>query len=120
VSSISFPANFAIRYYQGDLYQFIIRPKNSAGDPFPISNTSHNAYFYISRVRGGESEETIEAQAIISSGNVVCTITPTIGNSLSGQYFYDVSIQKFTDSNELYTLLTGSISVTEDITEPPE
>lgn len=117
---MSFPASFNVRYYKGDFYQFVIRPKTSTGDPFPISDTTHNAYFYISSSRGGNSSSTIQASAQIDNGNVVATILPSIGNQLSQSttYFYDVSVEKKEDNTELYTLITGSISVTADITRP--
>lgn len=118
---MSFPATYNIRYYKGDLYQFVIRPKNSAGDPFPISNTTHNVYFYISTTRGAATgENTITAAASIVDGNIVASIRPSDSSSLSANtsYFYDISVEKITDSNEVYTLLTGTISVTADITEP--
>lgn len=117
---MSFPATFNIRYYKGDFYQFVIRPKTSTGDPFPISDTTHNAYFYISSSRGGNSSSTIQASAQIDNGNVVATILPSIGNQLSQSttYFYDVSVEKKEDNTELYTLVTGNISVTADITRP--
>lgn len=116
---MSFPATYNISYYKGDLYQFVIRPKDSAGDPFPISSSTHDAHFYVSTSRGGDSGNTIELTATIINGNVSATIQPSDGlggDALS--YFYDVSVQKKTDSQEIYTLLTGSISVTRDITEP--
>jgi hypothetical protein len=117
---MSFPANFNIRYYKGDLYQFVIRPKTSAGDPFPISNTTHTAFFYISSSRGGPAGNTIAAQAVIDNGNITATILPSVGNNLSSnvQYIYDVSIVKNTDLDEAFTLLTGNLNVTADITEP--
>jgi hypothetical protein len=117
---MSFPATFNIRYYKGDLYQFVIRPKTSAGDPFPISSNTHTAKFYISTSRGGPSANTIEGSATIVAGNVFVTIFPSVGNQLNANttYFYDVSVVKNSDPNELYTLLTGTVSVTADITEP--
>lgn len=117
---MSFPATFNIKYYKGDLYQFVIRPKTSAGDPFPISDSTYNAFFYISTSRGGSSGNTIVASAAISEGNVVCTIFPSVGNTLpaSNQYFYDISIQRISDPNQLFTLLTGTLSITADITAP--
>lgn len=119
---MSFPANFNIRYYKGDLYQFIVRPKNSSGDPFPISDLTHNAFFYISSSRGGPPQNTIVASATINNGNILATIFPSTGNQLQSntQYFYDVSVSKKTDSNEIYTLLTGTISITADISEPTQ
>lgn len=117
---MSFPATFNISYYKGDLYQFVIRPKTSTGDPFPISDTTHNAYFYISTTRGGSSTSTIQGSAAIQNGNVVVTIVPSIGNQLSQpSYFYDVSVEKKDNNTELYTLVTGTISITSDITRPP-
>jgi hypothetical protein len=117
---MSFPANFNIRYYKGDLYQFVVRPKTSAGDPFPISDSTHNAFFYASTTRGGQSSNTITLNASIVAGNVVATIQPSDVSSFNqgNNYFYDVSVQKISDSDEVYTLLTGSLTITPDITEP--
>lgn len=115
---MSFPATYNISYYKGDLYQFVIRPKTSAGDPFPISDTTHDAYFRVSTSRGGNSGDTFSLTAEIVDGNVVATINPSDSLGIDAvSYFYDVSVQKKTDAEEIYTLLTGSISVTKDITE---
>ena len=119
MSSISFPATYAIRYYEGDLYQFVIRPKDSAGDPFPISSATHDAFFYVSTARGGSASATIELTASIVSGNVVATIEPSDNlGAAATSYIYDVSVRNKTNNQEIYTLLTGTISVTRDITEP--
>jgi hypothetical protein len=116
---MSFPATYNINYYKGDNYQFVIRPKTSAGDPFPISSTTHNTYFRISTSRGGSAEDTEQLTSNIVDGNVVATIQPSdnVGQS-STSYFYDISVQKKSDAEEVYTLLTGTISVTKDITDP--
>lgn len=53
-----------------------------------------------------------------STNAITCTITPTVGSLLSGggSYVYDISI--FRDNGAInYTLMTGAISVTDDITE---
>ena len=117
---MSFPASFDIRYYKGDLYQFVIRPKSSTGAPFPVATDTHNVYFYISPQRGGPAVNTITAAAVIEEGNIRATIFPSIGNQLNQNitYSYDVSIERKTNTNELFTLLTGRISVTADITRP--
>jgi len=117
---MSFPANFNIRYYKGDLYQFVIRPKTSAGDPFPISDSTHEAFFYVSIARGGSQENTITLNASIVGGNVTATILPSDVSKFNqgNNYFYDVSVVKTTNPDEVYTLLTGSLSITPDITEP--
>jgi len=120
---LSFPGTFNIRYYKGDLYSFTVRPKTSTGAPFPIDSSTHNAFFYISTQRGAilSQTPTIVASATIEGGNVVATIVPSIGNTLTANvpYFYDVSIQgKPPNNNQIYTLVTGTLSVTFDITGP--
>jgi hypothetical protein len=117
---MSFPASFNIRYYEGDLYQFVIRPKDSAGAPFPITSAEHDAFFYVSTARGGSASATTELTASIVSGNVVATIEPSdnLGASATS-YIYDVSVRNKTNNQEIYTLLTGTISITRDVTEPP-
>lgn len=117
---MSFPATYNIRYYKGDLYQFVVRPKTSAGDIYPIDDTTYFAYFRISTERNGSALNTIEANTSISDNAVTCELRPSTGNNLipGTTYYYDVSIQDQTDSNVVYTLLTGTITVTGDITTP--
>lgn len=114
---MSFPATYNIQYYQGDTYQFVIRPKTSAGEIFPVTSSVYNAYFRIDTQRGRTDGVGIEASASIGDNSVTCTITPTIGNGLVAgtTYYYDVSIANKTDNNIVYTLLTGTISITADI-----
>ena len=114
---MAFPANYNINYYQGDTYQFVIRPKTSAGEIFPISSTAYDAYFRIDTQRGRADGLGVEASAAISDNAVTCTLNPSVGNSLVAGtvYFYDVSIESKTDPNIVYTLLTGTINITADI-----
>ena len=117
---MSFPATYNIRYYKGDLYQFVVRPKTSAGDIYPIDDTTYFSYFRISTERNGPAGSTIEANTSISDNAVTCELRPSIGNNLvpGTTYYYDISIQDQSDSNVVYTLLTGTITVTGDITTP--
>ena len=117
---MSFPATYNIRYYKGDLYQFVIRPKTSAGEIYPIDSATYFAYFRISTERNGSSTNTVSANTSISDNAVTCELRPSIGNSLTPgtTYYYDVSIEDKSDSNIVYTLLTGTITVTGDITTP--
>ena len=117
---MSFPATYNIRYYKGDLYQFVIRPKTSAGDIYPIDDETYSSFFRISTQRGGISGNTLTANTSIGDNAVTCELRPSTGNILTPgvTYFYDVSIQDKTNSNIIYTLLTGTISVTGDITTP--
>lgn len=117
---MSFPATYNIRYYKGDLYQFVIRPKTSAGDIYPIDSSTYNAFFRISTARNASASATVSANTSIGDNAVTCEIRPSTGNSLfpGTTYFYDVSIQSVANPNIVYTLLTGTISVTGDITTP--
>lgn len=117
---MSFPGNYNIRYYKGDLYQFVIRPKTTTGDIYPVDSTTYDAYFRISTSRNGDSLNTQEGSTAIGDNSITCEIRPDIGNSLvpGTTYYYDVSIQDKVNSNIVYTLLTGTVSVTGDITTP--
>jgi len=117
---MAFPATYNIPYYKGDLYQFVIQPKTSTGDIFPISSSAYNAFFRISTSRNGSASATISAVATVGNNSVTCELRPSVGNSLvpGTTYFYDVSIQNISNQNIVYTLLTGNITVTGDITTP--
>ena len=115
---MSFPATYNIRYYKGDLYQFVIRPKTSAGDIYPIDDITYYAYFRISTSRDGDSGSTILGSTAVSDNAVTCEIRPSTGLQSGTTYYYDVSIEDQSDPNIVYTLLTGTISVTGDITAP--
>lgn len=117
---MSFPATYNIRYYKGDLYQFVIRPKTSAGDIYPIDSATYDAYFRISTARNISASATVSGNTSIGDNAVTCELRPSIGGSLvpGTTYYYDVSIEDKTDANIIYTLLTGTITVTGDITEP--
>lgn len=82
-----------------------------------MTSTVYNAYFRIDAQRGRTDGLGIEASASIGDNSVTCTITPAVGNSLVAgtTYFYDVSIEDKTDPNIIYTLLTGTITITADI-----
>lgn len=114
---MAFPATYNINYYQGDTYQFVVRPKTSAGEIFPISSSVYNSYFRIDTQRGRSDGLGIEASTAISNNSITCTLTPSVGNSLNAgtTYFYDISIESKTDPNIVYTLLTGTITITADI-----
>lgn len=114
---MAFPANYNIQYYQGDSYQFVIRPKTSAGEIFPITSSEYDSYFKIDTQRGRSEGNGINASTSISDNAVACTITPAVGNSLIAgtTYFYDVSIESKSDPNISYTLLTGTINITADV-----
>jgi hypothetical protein len=114
---MAFPGSYNFSYYRGDTSQFVIRPKTANGGVFDLLN--YTAIFTIANVRGAGATQYSNAEGITAVVNattdiVTCTITPAGGNLLSaGTYVYDVEI---TNGTQVHTLLTGSITVTDDIT----
>ena len=115
--TMAFPGELNISYYKGDTYEFKIYPKKTDGTVFNMSG--YSVKFSMATERG--SSTIIEGYSSISSDNtyVSCAITPGNGDSLvSGtQYVYDVEIKKSsTPYNLVHTLLTGTITVTNQVT----
>jgi len=83
-----------------------------------VSAAIYDAYLRIDDERGGEDGTAIsQINVSISDNSLICSIPPSEGNKLSSGtiYYYDVSIENKTDPNIVYTLLTGTITVTDDI-----
>jgi hypothetical protein len=116
---MAFPGSYNFNYYRGDTAEFVIRPKISNGSSFDL--TGFSADFFIANTRGPEPLQSYEAQAVVDGGSdtVTCTILPGVGRNLAaGTYFYDIQIDR--GSSEIYTLLTGTITVTNDISGADE
>jgi hypothetical protein len=110
---MAFPATYNFSYYRGDTNQFVIRPKNSDGSAFDLDG--YDADFFIATARGSSATQ-YEAQAVVDEVNnlVTCTILPGVGSQLPpGTYVYDVQVDS--GASLVYTLLTGTISVTEQV-----
>lgn len=111
---MAFPSTYNFTYYRGDTSQFIARPKNS-NDNSAFNLSGYSGLFTIANQRGPSASQ-YEANAVVntSSNIVTCTITPSVGRTLApGTYVYDVQID---NGIQVYTLLTGSITVVDDIT----
>jgi hypothetical protein len=121
---MAFPAVFNISYYRGDTYEFRIYPKDASGNPFPLTgyDLTEGVKFTMSTERGeGGIGDQLEGYAQISSDRsyIDCAILPENGADMdfSLNYVYDVEISKnATPYPIVITLLTGTISVTEQIT----
>jgi hypothetical protein len=112
---MAFPGTYNFNYYRGDTAQFVVRPKTANGSAFDL--TGYSADFFIANTRGPNPTQSYEAQAVVSgvADTVTCTILPGAGENLvGGTYVYDVQIDF--GATIVYTLLTGSITVTEDVT----
>jgi len=128
---MAFPGTYNFDYYRGDTFKFVISPKDSSGNVFdlaPYKATGRDAIFTIADARGTVATE-IYASDTLFNGNyplsatidtatdtITCTITPGGGRELEGgsTYYYDVEIYNGADLR--YTLLTGTITVEDDVT----
>ena len=111
---MAFPGNYNFNLYRGDTTEFVIRPKNANGSAFDL--TGYTAEFTIANQRGSAATQ-YEAQAVVNATTdiVTCTILPGVGRQLvPGTYVYDVEITS--GAAVIFTLLTGTVTVTDDIT----
>lgn len=111
-----FPAQYNLSLYSGDTYEFVVVPRNSDGTDFSLSG--YNAAMRIASSRGASPTFSTPVQTNINPtlNTITCTILPGVSGSLvAGQtYVYDVEITN--GSTKVYTLLTGNVTVTEDVT----
>lgn len=121
---MAFPSTFNFSYYQGDRYEFTVRPKDSAGNIFPLQNYLGSGLFTVATQRGNPASVighgTVSMD--VNEGKVTCIIEPDFGKTLTGNsYIYDVQISASAMSGSVaynpyvYTLITGNINVTRDI-----
>jgi hypothetical protein len=121
---MAFPAIFNISYYRGDTYEFRIYPKDANGNPFVLTgyDVNEGVKFTMSTERGESGIlDQLEGYAKISADGsyIDCAILPSNGDDMdfSTNYVYDVEISKDGSPYPLVTtLLTGAISVTEQVT----
>jgi len=124
---MAFPGTYNFNYYKGDTFEFRVYPKDSAGGTFPLSQfISPNGVtkFTIAPSRGANSG-IIEGYAQISNDqtHILCAITPASGALMTPgtPYVYDIQIGRTSATYDfVYTLLTGNITVTEQVTQPGE
>jgi hypothetical protein len=126
---MAFPGTYNFDYYRGDTFRFVISPKDSTGvaldlSPYVSISPARDAIFTIASSRGASpttsltSDGSSDLGAAINKNNntITCTITPSGGRELEGgsTYYYDVEIYNGADLR--YTLLTGTITVQDDVT----
>jgi hypothetical protein len=111
---MAFPGTFNFNYYRGDTFQFIVRPKDAVGDQFDL--TGYTAVLTVANQRGTGATQYTGSAVVNSVDDIVtCTISSSVGRNLvpTTSWVYDVQI---TDGTNIYTVLTGTISSTDDIT----
>lgn len=112
---MAFPGTYNFNYYRGDSFEFIVRPKDASGQQFSLNG--YIGRFTIANNRGPSATLRYEGVAEVNTVDniVTCTIPSGIGRNLnpSQVWVYDVEV-----SNDVttFTLITGSITVTDDIT----
>lgn len=118
---MAFPGTYNLSYYKGDTLDFRVYPKDASGAPFSLVGFASK--FTISTARG---EAGVANQILcfseVSADNtyVLCAIRPEDGAQIEAglQYVYDIEISDSDiayDYDKVYTLLTGNISVTDQV-----
>jgi hypothetical protein len=107
------PYTYDFDYYVGDVYPLVLYPKDSSGNPLSLNNKS--SLFTVATERGNPNSVVFSASPQISASpsRLFYQINPQIGSLLTGSsYVYDIEIR---DDDEVYTLLTGTISTQQDV-----
>lgn len=119
---MAFPGTYNINYYYGDTYEFNVIPKKTDGSSFGLTTTEWSAKFTIAPTRGAALADQISCYAIIQDSSTIrCAIRPEDALNLDSsiQYVYDVEISKAAEPFDIvYTVLTGNLTITRDITTP--
>jgi hypothetical protein len=117
---MAYPGSYNFNYYQGDTLEFKVYPKTSTGASLP-GLSGYTPKFTVATSRGTDATTIIPCYSRIVTDDgltyVLCAITPDIILA-SGTWVYDVEISKAQESpySLVYTLLTGNISVTQQVT----
>jgi hypothetical protein len=114
---MAFPGTYNFSYYRGDTAEFVVRPKNSNGSAYDLTN--YTATFTIANRRGSTGTQYVGNAVVNATTDIItCTIIPSVGRTLAaGTYVYDIQITNVTPNPDIIlTVLTGSITVTDDIT----
>lgn len=111
---ISFPATYDIAYYRGDRLEFVAVPRNADGSDFDLTGYTAEMLITDKAVSPLTFNATVVVDDILNV--ITCTILPANGATLvpGTVYYYDLEIT--TGATVVYTILRGTISVTEDIT----
>ncbi len=116
---MAFPGTYNFNYYRGDTYEFKVYPRTADGASFSLSG--YQAAFRISTVRGSTSQTIGYAEISGDNTHITCAITPDMTLQAGSTLVYDVEIRKQQDTpySLVYTLLTGTITITEQVTFIP-
>jgi len=96
---MAFPATYNISYYRGDQYDFVVNPKNPDGSAFDL--TGYTSLFIVATERGDATKFIGYGSASVDASTDTITITKT-------------------SSSTVYTILTGALSVNQDVRKTGE
>jgi hypothetical protein len=123
---MAFPGTYNFSYYAGDTFEFFVYPKNSTGGVFD-DLSDYTPLFVVAESRGASAsiinsldDITSASATVIDGDHVSCMILPDGGRQLTNStYLYDIQIENTnalsTSFGKVFTLLTGTISVTQDV-----
>jgi hypothetical protein len=122
---MAFPGTYNFNYYAGDTFEFFVYPKNSTGGVF-TDLTDYTPLFVVAQSRGASAsvidslDITSASATVVDGDHVSCMILPDGGRQLTDStYLYDIQIENTnalsTSYGKVFTLLTGTISVTQDV-----
>lgn len=129
---MAFPGTYNISYYKGDTFEFLLNPKDTSGNPFNLTGYDSSAIrFTISNYAGPEKYDGVGGAPTkisipgyvtkVDNTYIKCAITPNNALEMTAgtTYVYDVEISKpGSDYDYVYTLLTGNITVKEQVSLP--
>lgn len=114
---MAFPGTYNFNYYRGDTHSFTVYPKTSTGASLPLSDyttPSSTVLYTISNARGSNTNKKYADAVIVNNNSVICTIFPSLGDNLTkGTWVYDVQLSN--GSDKVLTVITGTITVQDDI-----
>lgn len=137
---MAFPGTYNISYYKGDTYEFRIYPKTADGDVFDLTpymggdydddndpNTpvvdADKVIFSFAASRDATSPHKCFAEISEDKTYITCTIRPEDAQYLTTGTTYVYDVQIFREANgsipypTIHTLLTGTISVTGQVSK---
>lgn len=114
---MSFPASYNISYYHGDTLELDFSPKNADGTAFALSG--FGAQMDIAEARGlgaSVSLSTTNGEISIANDTISVVMPAAYSTQLDAAkgYVYDLQIS---DGTLVYTIVTGNITITEDVTQ---
>lgn len=122
---MAFPGTYNINYYRGDTFTMVLYPKDNTGSPFDLGAPGdpeadrYLAWLNIASARGSSGTKLagtpVQLNVDYTNDSIELTISSSLGSTMvaGAPYVYDIEIIK--NNTLVYTLLTGTITVTDDV-----